>query len=934
MGKLRPIQQSFSNGEVTPLMHFRSDDEGYRSSCKTMRNFITTAHGPAKRRNGTDLLWWDKDGEAGASGRLFQFSISKDESYVVLVTTKKIYIVGKAGMVDSTNVVDNPNFCSPQHWSSYSNSSYASVTVGGSSCGAYFEVTGTYPPAGVYERRYACLTQRITLTSPNKPQTLSIDYSSDRYESHGDPAGTLFVFLSDTPNPPNVYDNSTWFGWRIWQNDGVKYWQIGDQLEGRTSFYVHVLCEGYEHTFSANVRFLSISETDSSGTTEFPSPYTTDAMLKGLQVAQNPYDSFSSLYFVNKSVPIKTLIFHGGVFHFSDLILAHQPWGTDYPSVVAFHQGRMWLAASETRPSTIWASQSGTTSTFKIPSTVDDASAMEFDLDFIGEITWMLPLRELHVGTEFNEVIITAEGKIVTTDDASAEIQSSYGSCRIQPKYFSDGFIFIDSNYSRMYYTNYFDERRTFIAKDVLFKAEHMASHNITEAVVARTENMSIWFTDRLGHLHVNVTEPSIGIDGWSEQDTNGHFESVVAVSESGIEQIYLLVKRMINNRTVLMLEKMSRNVYMDAAIDLHSDNPTTIFDGLEHLEGQTVQVLADYVPSSMHVDPSDSDLTIFAYPENLYAGETIRFRAWIEIGGTNVPIKSYAWTFAGGSPATSTKSDVGVIFAATGDHIVNLTVVTADGKTLSNSKTITIKANDLQIQAFRAADGIPIPPDIITVGQAIKFIATSANGAVTNYQWTFNGGTPGAASVDAPVVEWAAAGHHTVSLTAQADGHTVTDNIEVTVRDPFGPAIATRAVVSPEKSIGHRLKEHKVRNGAITLESPSRNVLVGLGYKSVLETLPIEIETAREGPSNTKMKRFNKLYVKLMNSARPIINGQMPRQRTPATLMGNREPNETTDIQVLNLGYDRQATIKIEQELPFPCVVIGIYGEMASEGL
>jgi len=123
------------------------------------------------------------------------------------------------------------------------------------------------------------------------------------------------------------------------------------------------------------------------------------------------------------------------------------------------------------------------------------------------------------------------------------------------------------------------------------------------------------------------------------------------------------------------------------------------------------------------------------------------------------------------------------------------------------------------------------------------------------------------------------------------------------------------------------------VENGQITLDRPGKNIVIGLQYVSKLKTLPLDI-LSQEGSQASKQKRFNRIFVRLLDSARPVINGENPRKRTPSTPMGEREPNRTEDVVVHNLGWDKYASIEVEMELPFACNVLGVFGEVGIEGL
>jgi len=118
------------------------------------------------------------------------------------------------------------------------------------------------------------------------------------------------------------------------------------------------------------------------------------------------------------------------------------------------------------------------------------------------------------------------------------------------------------------------------------------------------------------------------------------------------------------------------------------------------------------------------------------------------------------------------------------------------------------------------------------------------------------------------------------------------------------------------------------VTGGQITLQQPANTVIVGLAITPKLVTMPIE---AGQNPTSTEaaMKRFNKIYVRTLQSMRPIINGVRPPTRFPSTPMNEQDPAIDEDIQTLNLGWNRREVITIEETLPVDCQVIAVMGEM-----
>lgn len=128
--------------------------------------------------------------------------------------------------------------------------------------------------------------------------------------------------------------------------------------------------------------------------------------------------------------------------------------------------------------------------------------------------------------------------------------------------------------------------------------------------------------------------------------------------------------------------------------------------------------------------------------------------------------------------------------------------------------------------------------------------------------------------------------------------------------------------------------KDLVVSGGQVVLDyNTTGDVTVGLAYNSILETLPIE-EITQSGSTLGWSKRWNKIFVKLLNSAIPKINGKRPPIRDYDTPLDEIQPLETGNIKVANLGYDEDGKILIEQELPYPCIIVGIFGELTNSKL
>ena len=117
------------------------------------------------------------------------------------------------------------------------------------------------------------------------------------------------------------------------------------------------------------------------------------------------------------------------------------------------------------------------------------------------------------------------------------------------------------------------------------------------------------------------------------------------------------------------------------------------------------------------------------------------------------------------------------------------------------------------------------------------------------------------------------------------------------------------------------------VVGGTVDLVVPrTGRYAVGLPYTGTIRTW----EQAGGNPAGVGFgtaRRWNKLYTRLLDSGIPKINGQLPADRTPASLMDLPEPLRTYDARIHNAGFG-DGSIEIIQDLPYPTHILGVYGE------
>jgi len=125
---------------------------------------------------------------------------------------------------------------------------------------------------------------------------------------------------------------------------------------------------------------------------------------------------------------------------------------------------------------------------------------------------------------------------------------------------------------------------------------------------------------------------------------------------------------------------------------------------------------------------------------------------------------------------------------------------------------------------------------------------------------------------------------------------------------------------------------DQAVVGGEITvINTEGEFCVVGLEYEASMTTLSLS-EGNKAGTASGSKRRYSRIFVQLFDSALPLINGQLPPDRSPSTPMDTVQPNLTGDVDVRSLGRDNGGRVTITQNLPKKTMVTAIYGKADQE--
>jgi len=328
-----------------------------------------------------------------------------------------------------------------------------------------------------------------------------------------------------------------------------------------------------------------------------------------------------------------------------------------FPRAVAFYEERLYFAGTPGQPQTIFGS---VTADFEnmTPGTLDD-SAINITIasDQVNVIKHMIPGRFLQVLTTSSEFTLSGGTTgPVTPTNVSVLRETTFGSSDVRPLRAGASTILIQKGQEKVKEITFDLDTDGLVGRDLTILAEHLARGGLTDMVWQQEPELVLWFVRSDGTLVGLSYDPANNTIGWHQHPLGGTgtVESITAIPSGAEDQVYLSVKRTINSATVRHIVYMkpvyfgtdvSDAFYVDSGLTYDSTATDTI-SGLNHLEGETVQILAD---GSAHADKavSGGSVTLDRNASTVHVGysytslvETLRIEAGADDGVSQGKIK------------------------------------------------------------------------------------------------------------------------------------------------------------------------------------------------------------------------------------------------------------------------------------------------------
>ena len=544
---MKTLTRSFAGGVISPEMYGRIDLTQFQTGLAEAKNFIILPHGPARARKGSQYVNAAKIDNRKVA--LIEFSFNNEQAYALEFGHLYIRFHTQRGTLASG--------------------------------GSPVEVVSPYTEDEVADIHYVQSADVLTLVHPNHPPQELKRTSATSFTL------TPISFVPSIAAPTGVTIAATGSG-----STSYSYVVTGiaesDELEesGQSAVVTvtnNLTTAGNKNTISwtadpatsrhyvyklRNGLYGYIGETTSNS---FADDNITPDMTRTPPITKNPFDSTGN-----------------------------------YPGAVTYFEQRRCFAGTKNKPQNFWATRSGTEANmnFSIPTRDDDSIVLRLAARNVSLIEHMIPLSDLLLLTTDGDFrIYTQNSDVFSPNTVASRAQSYHGANNVQPITSGESAVYIRSQSSRVHEVAYDNIAYAFKANDISIMAPHLFDeYALVDMALTRSPFPIIWAVRDDGVLLGVTYMPSQKVWAWHPHEFDGGFvESIAGVPEGTKDVLYLSIKRTIDGvekRYIECLDLQQESMleeafHVDSGL-FYSGTPISNITGLDHLEGETVNILAD----------------------------------------------------------------------------------------------------------------------------------------------------------------------------------------------------------------------------------------------------------------------------------------------------------------------------------------------------
>ncbi len=607
---------NFTGGELSPRLDGRNDITKYSAGCKTLENFIVYPHGAAARRSGTTFV--AEVADSANKTRLIPFEFSTTQTYMLEFSNLKIRVYK-----DDGSVLEGDKSISAI---TKANPAVVTATGHGYENGDEVSISGVGGMTEVNGKRFLVAGKTTNTFQLTNKDGANINSSSFTTYTSGGVSNKVFEIT--TP-----YTTAQLFDLKFAQSADVMYITHPEHEVEKLSRTGHTAWTLTDVDFT-NGPYMDANITT---TTLNPASHTVATGVAVVASAVTGINSGSGFLSTDVGRLLQFGTGYGKITAVADTLnititiiedlgsaTASANWSlgsfsdtTGFPTCVTFFEQRLVFAGTTSQPQTIFFSKSGDYENMdaNIGGTVADDDAIIYTIasNQVNAIRFMTATRTLIIGTAGGEFTVSGGGtdSAVTPTNVLIKKQSNHGAANVDAIAVGNATLFLQRAKRKVRELAYNFDVDGYLAPDMTILAEHISEGGITQMAYQQEPNQIIWGVRGDGELIGLTYQREQQVTAWHRHIFGGVFgsgnavcESVAVIPTDDTEyQTWVIVKRTINGATRRFVEFINTfdftetdNTtfnFLDSALS-YSGSAVTTISGLDHLEGQTVSILAN----------------------------------------------------------------------------------------------------------------------------------------------------------------------------------------------------------------------------------------------------------------------------------------------------------------------------------------------------
>ena len=546
---IKKAYNNFTGGEISPTLSGRYDLSRFSHCARRMENFLPGLHGDVKRRPGTRYV-----GTLDGFSVLipFRFSVEPEQNFVLIFSSGKMRVASESAMQAA-------------------------------------EVATPYAAEDLYALSYAQVGDVVYLAHPKYPL-----HKVERLGSPGAYTWELKTVALNTSLPAPGKPTVKFKVVEPKANDyPLRYKVVAVDAKGKQSLP---------------------SEAGEDAAGKFPTDWVVgeSCSITWNAVAgaeeYNIYREAAGYYgFIGVT---KATSFTDQNYEADTSDTPREDWDPfkdgNNPVTVAFHQQRMVLGGTKTEPQALYMSRVGDFENFRKSRPLQEDDPVEYVLasGSIDAIAWAASFGDLLIGTAGAEYKATGENGVVTAKSVEITSQSYWGSSSLAPIIVGNSILHVQRHGAKVRDLFYSLEKDGYAGNDLSILAPHLfEGHRLRQWAYQQTPGSVLWIVRDDGLLLALTYLKEHDIWGWSCHPIDGEVVSVATLSGEKSDVLMLVTRRAGKYYLERMADEWANTegiedaYFVDCGLTMESETPKTEWDGLDHLEGRKVSILAGGSP-------------------------------------------------------------------------------------------------------------------------------------------------------------------------------------------------------------------------------------------------------------------------------------------------------------------------------------------------